>query len=77
MNAMRARIEETKRIQHLSKLSVEILQAVQTHQRLSVSQLSDLLGINRNTLRNHVYELIRDKRLIKHGEGRGVFYTII
>lgn len=77
MNSMQARIEETKLIQQLSKLSMEILQAVQTHQRLSVSQLSHLLGVNRNTLRNHVYELLRDKRLTKHGEGRGVFYTII
>lgn len=77
MGSMRARIEETKLIQHLPQISVKILEAVQTHQRLSVSQLSDLLEINRNTLRNHVYELIRDKRLVKHGEGRGVFYTII
>lgn len=77
MNSMRARIEETKLIHQFSQLSVKILQAVQIHERLSVSQLSDLLGINRNTLRNHVYELMRDRRLKKHGEGRGVFYTII
>lgn len=76
METLRSRIEETKLIQHLPQLSVNILEAIQNHQRLSVSQLSDLLGMNRNTIRNHVYELLRDKRLAQHGEGRGVFYTM-
>lgn len=76
MNTLRSRIEETKRIQHLPQLSLDILRSVQTHQRLSVSQLSDLLGMNRNTIRNHVYDLVRDKRLAQQGEGRGVFYTM-
>ncbi len=76
MKTLRARIEETKLIHHLPQLSLDILDAIQTHQRLSISQLSNLLGINRNTVRNHVYELMRNKRLTQHGEGRGVFYTL-
>jgi len=76
MNLLKSRISEIKRIQKLPKISMDIFNAIQTHQQLSIVQLSELLGINRNTIRNHVYQLVYNKYLKQNGQGRGVFYTI-
>ncbi|MEI8295465.1 MAG: Fic family protein [Alphaproteobacteria bacterium] len=76
MNLLSMRIAEIKRIQKLSKISTDILNAIQVHTQLSIVQLSELLGINRNTVRNHVYQLVHGKYLKQHGQGRGVFYTV-
>lgn len=77
MNLLRARINEIKKIQKLPKISMDIFNAVQIHQQLSIAQLSELLGINRNTIRNHVYQLVYSKYLKQNGQGRGVIYTIL
>lgn len=76
MNLLKKRIKEIKGIQKLPKISEDIFNAIQTHQQLSIAQLSELLGINRNTIRNHVYQLVHDKYLKQNGQGRSVFYTI-
>jgi Fic family protein len=77
MNLLRKRINEIKGIQKLPKISIDIFNAIQTHQQLSIAQLSELLGINRNTIRNHVYQLAHNKYLKQNGHGRGVYYTIM
>lgn len=59
MNLLRTWIAEIKRIQKLPKISMDIIDAVQTHRQLSVAQLSELLGINRNTTCNHLYQLVQ------------------
>lgn len=76
VDTLSARINEIKGIQKLSKISMDILHAIQIHQQLSISQLSELLSINRNTIRNHVYQLVHRKYLRQNGQGRGVYYTI-
>ena len=76
MNLLRNRVKDIQGIQKLLKISMEILNGIQTYQQLSIAQLSELLEINRNTIRNHVYQLVHNKYLKQNGQGRGVYYTL-
>ncbi len=63
-------------LQNLPALSVQILELAKTQGRMTVSQLVELTGANRNTVKKHLQSLVADKRLAQHGKGKGTFYSV-
>ena len=58
----------------LPDLSLNILELVTEHGRLTVSQIVELTGANRNTVKKHLQTLVANQRLTQHGKGKGTWY---
>jgi Fic family protein len=58
----------------LPELSVNILELTTEHGRLSVSQIVELTGANRNTVKKHLQTLVANQQLTQHGKGKGTWY---
>lgn len=70
-----------KKIEHerlvlgaLPDLSVQILELVREHGRVTVAALAKATGANRNTIKDHLKALTRAGHLSQHGAGRGAWY---
>lgn len=60
----------------LSALSRDIILALKQHERLSISQLADITGANRNTLKVRLRELVSEGRVRQRGKARATWYTL-
>lgn len=60
----------------LPELSVKILELCKERGRVSVSEIERLTGANRNTVKDHLAALVKNKHLARHGAGRGVWYSL-
>lgn len=58
----------------LPELSVNILELATEHGRLTVSQIVELTGANRNTVKKHLQALVANQHLVQHGKGKGTWY---
>lgn len=58
----------------MPELSIRILQLATEHGRLTVSQLVELTGANRNTIKKHLQNLVASQQLEQHGKGKGTWY---
>ncbi|VAW95571.1 Filamentation induced by cAMP protein Fic [hydrothermal vent metagenome] len=58
----------------LPELSVNILELTTEHGRLTVSQIVELTGANRNTVKKHLQALVASQQLVQHGKGKGTWY---
>lgn len=61
---------------HLPELSSQILQYIREHGRMTIGNLSDFTKANRNTLKKHLAELVKDQYILKYGKGRATWYTL-
>ncbi len=60
----------------LPELSVDILDHLRDHGRITIGEAVTLTGISRNTLKQHFKNLL-DRGLIElHGKGRGAWYSL-
>ena len=68
---------ETKKLSNLDlpEVSAKIMEVFETKERATISELSELTGININTIKKHLANLVENKYLIKHGKTRGAWYT--
>jgi Fic family protein len=60
----------------LPELSVQILEVAREHGRVTVADAVKVTGASRNTIKDHVVALAGQGVLIRHGAGRGVWYTL-
>lgn len=58
----------------MPELSIKILELASGHGRLTVSQLVELTGANRNTIKKHLQNLVASQQLAQHGKGKGTWY---
>lgn len=58
----------------LPGLSLQILELVSEHGRLSVKQIVEMTGANRNTIKKHLQSLVANHQLSQHGKGKGTWY---
>ncbi|MCP3661011.1 MAG: Fic family protein [Gammaproteobacteria bacterium] len=58
----------------LPKLSVQILELAKEHGRMTISQIVQITGANRNTVKKHLQSLVTAKHLTQHGKGKGTWY---
>jgi len=61
----------------LPELSVEILELCRERGRVTVAEAEKATGANRNTIKDHLKALARAGHLLKHGAGRGTWYSFI
>jgi Fic family protein len=59
----------------LPELSVQILELAKEHGRLTIGQIVDVTGANRNTVKKHLQTLVLANHLAQHGVGKGTWYA--
>jgi Fic family protein len=69
------KIEREKIAHALPDVSIRILNLAKEHGRVTVSFVTKVLQINRNTAKKHLQYLVRTEKLVLHGKGRGSYYS--
>jgi len=59
----------------LPELAVQILDYAHAHGRITMSDMIKLSGASRNTLKEHFRNLVAQKHLVQHGNGKGTWYA--
>jgi predicted HTH transcriptional regulator len=62
-------------IDTLPELSLQILELAKEHGRLTISQIVQITGANRNTVKKHLQSLVAARHLLQHGTGKGTWYA--
>ncbi len=60
----------------LPEISTQILEIAREHGRVTVSEAASLTGASRNTIKDHIRALTQAGHLIRHGAGRGTWYSL-
>lgn len=66
---------EQQRVESSSPLAAAVLRLLDDADRITLAEVVKATGANRNTLKVKISELVDAGLLIRHGRGRGVFYT--
>jgi predicted HTH transcriptional regulator len=74
-NHLKEKIERESRAREMPELSEKILHLARRHGRISIAFISKALEANRNTVKKHVRQLFKSGRLVRHGKGRGTYYS--
>jgi Fic family protein len=61
----------------LPELAVQMLALFKNNERLTLAQMEEQLGANRNTLKVRLRELVAAGRIKRHGKARATWYTKI
>ncbi len=61
-------------VSRLPELSANILDLATEHGRMTISQIVELTGANRNTVKKHLQSLVANQQLAQHGKGKGTWY---
>lgn len=59
----------------LPALSLQIVDFVREHGRITMAEAIKLTGASRNTLKQHFRNLVQHRHLDQHGRGRGAWYS--
>ena len=68
-------VEGQHRKTRLPELSVRLIDLAREAGRLTMARAVDETGANRNTIKVHLRQLVAQGRLLRHGGGRGTWYT--
>lgn len=60
----------------LPELSLKIVEFAREHGRITMGEAIRLTGTSRNTLKQHLRNLVESNHLNQHGSGRGVLYQL-
>jgi len=60
----------------LPELSVRILELCREHGRITIGDIAKLTLVSRYTVKDHLTALTKQKRLARHGAGRGTWYSL-
>ncbi len=61
---------------HLPELSCKIINLVQEHGRLKISEIEKMTGANRNTLKKHLADLTEQGIILRLGRGKATWYAL-
>ena len=74
---LRKKMEYEKTVlSDLPSLSVKILECARKKGRVTIGDIIHITGKSRNTLKEHFRLLTKKGYLVKHGHGRGVWYSL-
>lgn len=77
MQRLAKKVEREKIVlSHLPELSVQILEQVRAHGRMSMGDMIKRTGVSRNTLKEHFRTLTEKNHLIQRGNGQTTWYTL-
>jgi predicted HTH transcriptional regulator len=60
----------------LPDLSLQIVEFIREHGRITIGEAIKLTGVSRNTLKQHFRRLVEHSHLNQQGAGRGVWYEL-
>ncbi|MFV1984353.1 MAG: Fic family protein [Thiohalomonadales bacterium] len=60
----------------LPEISLNIIEIAKQHGRVTVSEASKVIGVSRNTIKDHFKSLVKQGYLTLHGAGRGAWYSL-
>ncbi len=63
-------------VKQVPELSMQILNLLRKHGRLSIGKIQEMTRANRNTLKKYLAHLVELNNIIKSGKGRGTWYTL-
>jgi len=72
---LKVKIERERKANQLPELSEKICSLANDHSRITVAFITNELQANRNTVKKHLQNLVKNGRLVKHGKGRGSYYS--
>jgi len=72
---LKSKIERERKAHQLPELSEKICSLANDHSRISVAFIANEIQANRNTVKKHLQNLVKLGRLVKHGKGRGAYYS--
>lgn len=58
----------------LPELSLQIIDSVKERGRVTIGEIVNLTGANRNTVKKHLAALVNARHLTQHGTGKGTWY---
>ncbi len=71
-----ARIGREQKVVSLAAPSRQVVDLVRERGRATISQIQELTGTNRNTLKIRLRKLVNNSFLEQHGRGKGTYYTV-
>lgn len=79
-DGLAARLEREREAQgndaDLPELSLHVVKALTAKERLTIKQLAEITGANRNTLKVRLRELVTTGRIRQHGKARATWYSL-
>lgn len=69
------KVEQEKLLERLSPVSEQLLVLAKERGRLTITDTVTLLGINRNTVKLHLRQLVQQSYLEQHGSGKATWYS--
>ena len=76
VSVLEAKIGTENVIAQLPPLSQEIVHIARQHGKITVRDVLKITGANRNTIKVHMTELVRNGRLKMQGHGKGTWYKL-
>lgn len=75
---LQEKVEREQALQlYVSDYAATLLNLIEEHGKLSLSELVRLTGFNKNTTKKHVQELVKKQQIIMHGRARATWYTVL
>ena len=68
--------KEKKLVFHLSELTNQILNLIQEHGKLGISEIEKMTGANRNTIKKHLADLAAQGSIVRLGKGKATWYVL-
>lgn len=69
------KVEQEQTLLQLNPAAEKILTLAKDRGRLSITEAVTLLGINRNTVKLHLRQLVQQGYLLQHGTGKSTWYS--
>jgi Fic family protein len=69
------KVEQEKLLERLSPVSEQLLVLAKERGRLTITDAVTLLGVNRNTVKLHLRQLVQQSYLEQHGSGKATWYA--
>jgi Fic family protein len=69
-------LREKSFVLHLPKLSSHIINLIQEHGRLNISDIEKMIGANRNTIKKYLANLVAQGNILRFGKGKATWYTL-
>lgn len=77
MKRLAAKVEREKlMIAALPELAARIIDHARDHGRVTMGEMIRLTGANRNTLKEYFRRLVKNGYIVRHGTGKGSWYTL-
>ena len=77
-DSLSVKIEKEKGLDelHLPELSARVLELLREHKRLTISDIVENTGANQKTLKVRLRELVKSRRIERHGKARATWYVM-